>query len=241
MRSRVFTILFLVGLLGCISLRAQSPIPNNWNAEQIKGTRHISYPVAFGQPYLTDKFISGEIELVGGVVIKDLRLRYSSYRDQLIYYNPEISAQIAIDKISLKGFTLIELSGTKRIFRQLYFKGYDAGNRFFEILDEGETSLVVYRRVVMETCPPYMDVTGKLNNTAYREAYNYYLYLPSGEFEIVHINRKSLLSKFNTAYQKQVKKILRKNRIKIQDETSFVQAWKLIPNKNKELICLLNH
>jgi len=235
------TILCFFGLLASISLKAQSPVPDNWNMEQIKGTRHISYPTAHGSPYLNEKYLSGEIELINGVNIGNLKLRYSCYRDQLIYYNPEISAQIVIDKFSLKGFSMIDSSGIKRIFRQLYYNGFNPGNRFFEILVESKISLLAYREVILETVPPYMDNLGKLNNVTYQQAFSYFLYDPVRGFEPIRINKNSLLSKFSQTDRKQVVRMLRKNRIQIKDEKSIVMAWKLIEKQNFELLGKFNH
>jgi hypothetical protein len=241
MRSSILTILCFFGLLASFPLKAQSPVPDNWNMEQIKGTRHVSYPTAHGSPYLNEKYLAGEIELVDGVNIGDLKLRYSCYRDQLIYYNPEISAQIVIDKFSLKGFSLFDSSGIKRTFRQLFYNGFNPGNRFFEILVESKVSLLSYREAILETGPPYMDNLGKLNNVTYQQAFGYFLFDPGRGFEPIRINKNSLLSKFSQTDRKQVNRMLRKNRIKIKDEGSVVMAWKLIEKQNFELICKFNH
>jgi len=155
-------------------------------------------------------------------------LRYSSYRDEIIYYNAAISAQIIIDKISLKGFSFTDENGVKRIFRQQYYNGYLPGNRFFEVLSEGDISLLVYRKVVLQVCPVYNDNSGNLRNMSYQQAYNYYLYNEKKGYELIRINKNSLLSKFDKLTQKSVKKILRKNKVMVNDEPSFVRAWDLL-------------
>ena len=237
MPFRILYLLTFISLLFVTELRAQNGVPQNWNTEKIRGTRFIPYPIATGQPYLIDKYLSGEIELSDGSKFEDLTLRYSSYRDELIYFNPEISVQIVIDKAFLRGFSLINEQGTKRIFRLQYYGGFSPGLRFFEVLVDNEIKLLAFRKVILALCDPYNDLTGKLNNQNYQEAYNYYLYHPEKGYEPIRINKNSLLSKFSQSDQKQIKIVLRKNRIRIAGEESFVKAWKLIAEKKIEPIC----
>lgn len=71
----------------------------------------------------------------------------------------------------------------------------------------------------------------------YQEAYSFYLYHPEKGYELIRINKNSLLSKFSQPDQKQIKILLRKNGIKLKGEKSFVQAWKLIEDKRIEPVC----
>lgn len=228
MTNRILYIITLFGLLAATSLTAQNELPKNSNTEKIKGTRHIPYPFYSGAPFMTEKFVPGEIEFLDGTTIHDLKLHYSSYRDEIIYYNSAISAQIIIDKISLKGFAFTEENGEKRIFRRQYYDGFLPGNRYFEVLSDGNISLLAYRKVVLQTCSTYTDNAGKLLNMSYQEAFNYYFYSSQKGYELIRLNRNSFLSKFDKPIQKTVKKILRKNNVSITDEPSFVKAWNLI-------------
>ena len=230
MANRILYIIALICLLAYTSLSAQEESQINRNTEKIKGTRHIPYASYSGSPYLNGKFCNGEIEFLGGTKVKDIGLRYSSYRDEIIYFNTAISAQIIIDKISLKGFSFIDDNGITRIFSRQYYDGFLPGERYFEVLSDGDISLLAYRKVVLQICPTYTDNAGKLKNMSYQQAYNYYIYNIKKGYEPIRINRNSLLSKFDKPTQKQVKKILRKNSVNIADEPGFVKAWNLLKN-----------
>ena len=223
--------LLFIALLFSATVSAQVKLPENWDTEKIKGTTNYPYPAAAGYPYLTGKFINGEIEFRDGIKIGNIQLRYSKYRDELVYYNKDVSSQVIIDKISLKGFSLTDSTGVRRIFRQLYFNGYSPGNRFFEVLVDGKVSLLVYRKTVLESCAPYSDIFGRLNNMSYQDTFGYYFYQPEKGFEPVKISKISLVSKFSKPDQAVVKKILRKNGIKINNEQGLVRAWRLIADK----------
>ena len=228
MANRILYIVFIFGLLAATSLKAQEKLPKKWTDEKIKGTRRIPYASYAGSPFLNDKFATGEIEFQDGSKMDSLGLRYSMYRDELIYYNTAISAHIIIDKISLKGFSFTDESGNKRIFRRQYYNGFFPGERYFEVLSDGDIALLVYRKVVLQVCPPYNDNSGSPKNMSYQEAYNYYLYNSKMGYELIRINKNSLLSKFDKLTQKSVKKILRKNKVLVNDEQSFVIAWNLL-------------
>jgi hypothetical protein len=228
MANRILYIITLLCLLSESSLQAQEGFHKRWNDEKIKGTRQIPYGSYSGTPFLNDKFAQGEIEFSDGIKMDSVALRYSCYRDEIIYFNKAISAQIIIDKISLKGFSFIDENGNKRIFRHQYYNGFFPGERYFEVLSDGDISLLVYRKVVLQVCPPYNDNLGHLKNMSYQQAFNYYLYNAVKGYELIRINKSSLLSKFDKLTQKSVKKILRKNKVQITNESSFVLAWDLL-------------
>jgi len=228
MGNRILYIITFFGLLISTSLQAQDGFTKKWTAEKIKGTRQIPYGVYSGSPFLNDKFATGEIEFSDGSKMDSLGLRYSSYRDEIIYYNATIGAQIIIDKISLNGFSFTDEAGQNRVFRQQYYDGFLPGNRYFEVLSDGDIALLVYRKVVLQVCPPYNDNSGVLKNMSYQDAYNYYLYNRQKGYELIRLNRNSLISNFDKLTQKSVKKILRKNKVQVTDESSFVIAWNLI-------------
>jgi hypothetical protein len=228
MANRITYFIALFGLLIATSLTAQEKIQGNNNNEKIKGTRFIPFAAYSGSAYLNEKFAVGVIEFMDGTKLGGIKLRYSTYRDELIYFNSTIPAQIIIDKISLKGFTFTDDNGVTRIFRQQYYDGFLPGNRYFEILSDGDVSLLVYRKVALQICPLYFDNGGKQLNMEYEPAYNYYFYSREKGYDLIRINKNSLLSEFDKPTQKLVKKLLRKNGASFDTEADFVAAWNLI-------------
>jgi len=228
MTNRILYMITFLALITTTMLKAQNPSPKTWGPEKIKGARLIPYPSYSGNPFLNNKFANGEIEFVDGTIQADISLRYSSYRDEIAYYNTNIAAQIVIDKISLKGFSFTDENGVKRIFRQQYYNGFIPGNRYFEVLSDGDIALLVFRKVVFQTCPLYYDEEGRVKNMSYQQAYNYYLYNKEKGYELIRISKTSIFSKFDKNTQKTVKKLFRKNRVIITDEASFVKAFNVL-------------
>jgi hypothetical protein len=215
---------------------AQQPMDNKWDAGKIKGARFIPYSLYNGSPFLTEDWCPGKIELTNGEIIDSLSLKYSSYKDELVYFNRDIWTMITIDKASINGFTFIDADGRTRKFTKQYFDNYEKGYRFFEILSKAETSLLAYRKVFLNQTNPYHDNNGTLRNMIYDPHHQFYFYTPEKGYTSVRLNLASLLSKFDKTLQKRIKKLLRQNKIKIQDEYSFIQAWKTIEKEGYKVV-----
>lgn len=227
-------LLFLVWSFAQIAY-AQQP-NNHWDAGKIKGERFIPYSSYNGFPFLTEDWNLGKIEFTNGEIADSLSLRYSSYKDELIYYNRDIWTMITIDKASINRFTFTDIDGRTRTFIKQYFDNFAKSYRFFEVLSSGEISLLAYLKVILNTTSAYHDDNGNLKNMAYDHNYQFYFYAPEKGYTLVRMNLASLLSKFDKTEQKPIKKLLRKNKIRIQDEYSFIQAWKAIEKEGYKII-----
>jgi len=228
-------LLFMVWSIAQIAC-AQQPLDDKWDAGKIKGIRFLPYSLYNGNPFLTEDWYLGKIEFTKGDIADSLSLKYSSYKDELIYYNREIGTMINIDKASINGFNFIDAEGRTRKFTKQYFDNSEKSYRFFEVLSSGEISLLAYRKVILNTTSPYHDNNGNLRNMAYERHYQFYFYDPEKGYSLVRLNLTSLLSKFDKTLQKPIKKLLRKNKIRIQDEYSFIQAWKAIEKEGYKVV-----
>jgi hypothetical protein len=234
MKTRISLVLFLAICLNTLAL-AQGPQNSHWDGEKIKGARFMLHPAYIGVPFLNDSWAPGEINFTDGEKADSLNLRYSSYKDEVVYYNPANAAQIVIDKASLSGFSFLEKDGKRRIFRKQYYDGFIKGDRYFEILSSGKIDLLVYRKVSLNSTSTYKDDRGILRNMAYNTDYQFYFYSPEKGYTSVRPTHSGMISKFTKTQQKSIKKLLRKNRIRIIGEESFVQAWKAIEKEGYEV------
>lgn len=225
MRQRIKYILLFLLTWCFVHLNYAQNTVKNWDAQKIRGERQFSYPPYNGFPYLNEAWCLGKIEFTSGEVTDSIYVKYSSYKDEVIYYNKNVSSQIIIDKVTLKGFEFTDQDGLKHVFRKQHFDLSMKGYRYFEVLYDGKISILAYRKVILDTTSPYHDKNGILKNMAYKLQYQYYFYSPEKGYTNVKLNKSRFLSKFEKPAQKPVKKILRKNRIRIEDEHSFVQAW----------------
>ncbi len=237
MTNKILHWILLLWAVNCACSAFAQEIPDkNWSLEKIKGTRFLPNPSYDGFPFLTDTWVLGKIEFKDGVVIDSLSLRFSSFKDELVYYNSANASQIVIDKISLNGFSFTGTNGKTRIFRQQYYDNFGKGDRYFELLSDGETDLLAYRKVNLNTSTVYKDQQGKLKDMVYDQDYQYYFYSPGKGYTSVRMNQYSFMSKFDKASQKPIKKTLRKHRIRIDNEESFVLAWQTIEKEGYQVV-----
>lgn len=228
--TKSFKHIFLLLVACCLAqlTLAQEPARNDWDGPKIKGARIIPFPSYNGSPYLTENWLPGKIELTTGEIIDSLHIRYSSYKDELFYYNSEAACQINIDKATLNGFEFTDIDGRDRIFRKLFFESYTKTYRFFEILSSGSISIVAHRKTGLNTTTAYHDKSGILKNMEYVPEHQLYFYSKEQGYSNVKPNTASFLSKFEKSSQKPIKRLLRKNRIKIKTENELIQAWEMI-------------
>lgn len=237
MSNRIKHILFLALALSFVFLAPAQETPNeNWEAQKIKGVRYLVDALYNGFPFLNDSWLPGKIEFTDGETADSLYVRYSSYKDELLYFNKTISAQIMIDKASLNGFSFTDKDNKIRVFRKQHFDGFMKGDRYFEVLTDGETDLLAYRKVNLNATSPYHDLNGILKNMEYSTDYQFYFYSPEKGYTPVRLNRSALLAKFVKTDQKAIKKLLRKNRMQILDEESFIDAWETIVKEGFKII-----
>ncbi len=234
-KTKHIFMLFLVWSFAQI-VCAQEPTNKNWDAQKIKGVRLVPYPSYNGSPFMTDTWCQGKIEFTTGEIADSLFMKYSSYKDELFYYNSEAASQINIDKASLKGFQFVDPNGRTRIFRKQHIDNFMKGYQFFEVLSDGPISLLAFRKSSLNTTSPYHDKSGILKNMEYVPDYHLYFYSADKGYTSVKTNRTSFLSKFEKVYQKPIKKILRKSRIKIENEDSLIQGWKVIEKEGYQVL-----
>lgn len=230
-------LLFVLTICFTLSGFAQELPIKNLGAEQIKGVRHVMYPNYIGLPFLNDTWDPGKVEFADGETADSLYLRYSSYKDEIIYFNKINSTQIVIDKASLSGFSFTDRFDRLRVFRKQYFDNYLKADRYFEILSKGEIDLLAYRKVGLNITSPYKEANGILKNMSYDLEYQFFFYSPEKGYTSVKLNWLGLLAKFDKKAQKPIKKLLRKNHLRyINNEENFVQAWKLIEKEGFNVV-----
>lgn len=228
--ANTFRYIFILLATCCFSqfAAAQEPTDKNWDGPKIKGARILPYQSYNGSPFLTETWCPGKIELSTGEIIDNIHMKYSSYKDELFYYNRSAGSQINIDKATLSGFEFTDPEGRIRKFRKQYFENYTKSYRFFEVLSTGPVSLLAYRKTILNTTSPYHDQSGILKNMEYAPEHQIYFYSKEKGYSNVKPNAASFLSKFEKQNQKPIKKLLRKNRIKIKTEDALIQAWELV-------------
>ncbi len=228
-RHNYILLIAVVLWLGSGFVSAQDKTPSKWFEEKIRGERFIPYRMYDGDPFYNPEWEPGKIRFTNGETLDSLFLKYSSYADELIYFNSDLNAMITIDKESIESFSLETGDGLHHEFRRQDSDHLAHGNHFYEVLYDGNTSLLSYRRVELLQCSPYYhDITKSLVNQIYSRTNKFYLYSKEGRDCRIRPKRGSLYLQFTKQEKKEIRKLLRNEHIAITDEKSFVKAWAVI-------------
>jgi hypothetical protein len=164
--------------------------------------------------------------LVDGVIFKEQHLRYTAYRDQLVMFNENRNDLFTVDKEIVSSFEY-EKEGKMIRFVRLPFETFFSKTSFFRILYEGNQKLLARHFVREVKVSPYKDKNNVLRDTEFRSEIDYYLYNGKGEYKKLQLKRKSLLS-ISPENKKEVKRLLRANRLDFLSEFSLIQAIQLL-------------
>jgi hypothetical protein len=179
------------------------------------GNRHLNI-------YFKDYWIPATVVLTSGVQVKDISLKYNGYSNQVVMLTEKFG-QIKIDNQSISEFYLFDKTQTYH-FKKMNLDVYNlASDIFYQILFQGRTELIVYRKV-------------KVDATNYRDDGEYHIYVPRPIY-VLFINNKKIF--INQASRKdiygqfpelkeQIKVKTRKYHKKFKTEDEFISFLKEI-------------
>ena len=100
---------------------------------KLTGLTYRIPPLANSIHFLQDSWVEGNILLEDGDLFDDVRIRYNSFQDELVVYNPNLKQLFIVDKEKVNSFTFNYPQGQQK-FVKLYFDAFvDAGFRFFDV------------------------------------------------------------------------------------------------------------
>jgi hypothetical protein len=109
----------------------------NKNSNRLEGKlTGLTYripPLTNSTHFLQDRWVEGSILLEDGDLFDDVRIRYLSFHDELVAYNPNLKQLLIVDKEKVNSFTFNYPQGQQK-FIKLYFDAFvDAGYRYFDL------------------------------------------------------------------------------------------------------------
>jgi hypothetical protein len=185
---------------------------------------HLSSIQTLGSAYSDDNYLIGNIFLQNGKHIENVKLKFNLQTNDLIVYQEIIHQLVIIDKYTVKGFELINKSGTEKYSRvqDLTDKDFSKYGTYVRVLYDGSISFYKFRykeKVNFQT--PSNSYLYK-----YDDKTDYYLRL-SGKEEKVKL-RHSTLNKLFPAYKSEIAKFVHSSRVKPRSEEGFVKIVEYI-------------
>lgn len=230
--------LFLQALL-IADLNAQPPAgpanidPETYFEQGLSGWINMpSQRILGNQHYPGEEWHHGEVTLVNGIVIKNKRLRYNAFMDELFWLWEGEYQQVQLDKNLIREFRIFPgLQNRPVIFRRIEIYSpvmIGKDNIFAEVLYDGDVSLYAYRRVI-ETGRGDKLVGDKLHGGyTIRPSHMYIIMLPDNTSRITRrIRRRNILDLFPEE-RGEIRSLLRQHRIRPSNEPELIETARIL-------------
>lgn len=213
------TLSFIIAtlLLICIKASAQVFLEEDRTGRPIKAKQ---YEDIDGTPYFYDDWLKGTIKNSKGDEYKDIELKYDIVAGTLLFKGKNGQALEFINPVI--EFSLLNLPDRKEevlLFRNGYPEiGENDKNTFYQVLTEGEITLLKSNRKVVREEKAYNSATIKKKIVPLEE----YYFASSTKIGRVKLNEKAILNLLNDQSDN-VKDFIDKNKLKLKDERSLIK------------------
>lgn len=235
--NKYMIFLFILLLQGAASAQYSGLYSENLNQNsnrlQGKLTGEVFYLSLIGNAnhFLQKDWVEGTITLKDGDVFEGVRMRYMAYGDELVAYNSNIHALFIVDKNTVKQFTFKSPSGSGSFYERKFINldsiDIFLNRNYFEELYSGTLKLLVFYQIEESKISPFIDSSGKLSDTEFRLKTMYYLLFKVNGLTRFQLKNRSFFTLF-PENKKEVRKLFRRNKINIIDESSAIQAFELL-------------
>ena len=174
-----------------------------------------------GSPYFIEEWNLGEIKGPKGVTYESVRIRYNIYEGNLEIIKDGIA--IAVDKKQVESFTITEVNDDLEEISYHFSRiiGGNETNKFYQVLFEGETSLLVdYTINKVNIVSQGYNTTAKTDRFALSS--EYYLYDAESGYVKFRPKNKEFLSVIASDRKDAINKYLSQNKLNVKREEDLV-------------------
>jgi hypothetical protein len=172
-----------------------------------------------GNPYFTDDWVLGSVQLVSGERYDSIMLNFDIYKDDLLYYHSKLKRIVLVDKIIVKEFRFLEPLTDKEL-RVVNLNLPDSSNLssgyYFQLVDD-TVSLFIKKRKTID----YYNNTVPNNNKLgkFYEETSYY-YSLNGSYVKFSLRKRKLAKLFPQHYS-QILSFISSNNYSIKDKDNL--------------------
>ena len=196
---------------------------------KLAGKQYYNMIVPSGSVFLYNDWQDGYVKLINGDTYENLSLKYNIFLDELIQINNRSVSMIMLDKNIIQEFGFYHtIDGDSMVFIKMNSEKNPKEEHYFQLLHSQNLKLLILHRSVEEETTLYKDKYGYLRNTVFKPRTIYYLVFPRDRFEKFKLKRKSFLNLFPKSRKKEIRRLLRRNRITFQSDEEAVQAVQLV-------------
>ncbi|QIA09301.1 hypothetical protein [Draconibacterium halophilum] len=177
-----------------------------------------------------DDWMPGSVSFVNGNVFENMQLRYQAFEDELISYNENGRFLYLVEKELVESFTFEDGNRTRKFIR-LTKNNNQQTNMYLEELYKGDISLLVNWYIYEQSVSPFADRNGITRAVDYQLHKDYYLYTEQDGLNKIRLNKRALFSQF-PEHKKEIRKLLRQNKLFVNSEASMAKALFLLTENN---------
>ena len=166
--------------------------------------------------YFNKEWLSGDIYLSNGEVVRNKLLRYNGLLDELLWKEPTSNNIVKLDKEAIRQFHFQNLYGDTSVsFRKIKIKRSiiaDSSEIFAELIYEGNLSLFVFHNFIVEGREHISRNGNSYEKNVYAEEPVYiFRYINNKTFVTLKLNRKSLFA-FSPDNKNKIKEFLKSDK-----------------------------
>ncbi len=222
-------------LFGAIPIVAQTDTVNNGpqtlgTQARLSGSVFTFFMQARGSQYFKEEWMEGSVVLSSGEKVTGELLRYNAYLDELLWMPAFGSNPVMVDKGLVDHFFINTMHDTLLFRKTDYLPGIrDIGKGIFlQELYTGEYSLFAHRKVVQKR-----ESVESIGNSTFARPYiqpetDYYMISNRGDVLAFSRLGNRRFSRLFEGRERDVRRILREEGIRISDERGLIQAIQLI-------------
>lgn len=210
-------------LIGQIA-NGQDPCSSNNQLQLLSGRLFNNYFLQYkGNPYLINRWMTGDIEMVGGEVVKGVMVKLDIYNDEMVYYHEKLKRVFIIDKgIIAKARLKDSLGDNLNIVKLSTDIGSKFGGFYIQLVDD-DIALFFKPRKLLELNNSDIPSDGKIGSFYRRDHY----YMNNETFQQVSLRKRKMLKQF-PKHKKELSKFITKNRLRLKNQHDLTKVFKAI-------------
>lgn len=186
------------------------PDAGNYETEKLTGSKYIYSVFTARDHFYQPEWYDGTITTIHGETHLGLKLRFNAFTGELIAYNERTKGLFEVDRDLVAAFSIVLPNGANQNFRKLTLRGEGSPEYYYEILHEGNISIMSHVRIEVTTTSLFKNEFGLLDNKRFDTLRTHYFISTNGTLMRIYSGRKWLLQHFPDQ-KREVRRFLRNN------------------------------
>jgi len=226
MVNRFFLFALITVIIGKAPLNAQDNCTEPVRIQHLTGELFQSYFMQYkGTPFYGDDWFDGSVQLIGGEIYENVKLRYDIYKDALHYYNPKLRRVVLLDKESVSAFWFNQAfpESHKKVVNFITTDTTVASGFYFQLLNDS-VSLYLKARKRIDAQISCYPADGKLGVFYEKQ---FYFYQVNQSLHKLSLSRRNVLKQF-PEIASELKHFIHKNHLKPKIPAHLIQIFEEI-------------